>query len=66
MRDRNIVALASPVSVLLAAAQPPAASAAPPRFEHVHALAFDAAGRGLWFGALTVEGREAAQARRPR
>lgn len=41
-----VIALLSPV---LAAAQE--SSAAKPAFEHVHALAFDAAGRTLWLGA---------------
>jgi photosystem II stability/assembly factor-like uncharacterized protein len=42
------------VAVLTAAATSAAqSSATPPNFEHVHALAFDAAGRALWLGAHT-------------
>lgn len=49
---------ASPLFVALILLVAPAASSAqpgasPPVFEHVHALAFDAAGRTLWLGAHT-------------
>jgi len=41
------------VFLLAAAAANAQVGASPPAFEHVHALAFDAAGRTLWLGAHT-------------
>jgi photosystem II stability/assembly factor-like uncharacterized protein len=51
---REVALLAAlPLALLSAAPASPEAGAPTPAFEHVHALAFDAAGRALWLGAHT-------------
>jgi len=53
-RHRLVVTTITVLAALLAAAaRAPAAQTGADTFEHIHALAFDAAGRALWLGAHT-------------